>query len=162
MASVIKSEEEIIADLTKYIESGKKNRPSALSPLKKESRTQKICDFVFNNFTTFKLGTEIKFVPKECLTEEILIKLVLTDPRNIELLDDELITPVIMTAFEFAKRRREHLSAIEWSHYGVTGVKINYPQKIFEVRDSISDLCDELDLKFNDEELLSDYTLYVS
>ncbi len=158
MTPVIKTEQEIITDLTKYIASGKKNRPSVLSPLKKIERTQKVCDFVFEHCYKFKISTEIKFVPKECLTEEILIKLVLVDPRNIELLDEELITPSVMTAFEFSKRRGEHLSAMIWQEYGV---KINYPPKIFAVRDSISSFCDELDLKYNDEELLSDNNLYV-
>ena len=159
MANVIKTEDEIISDLTKYIASGKKNRPSVLSPLKKIERTQKVCDFVFANFNTFKVNTEIKFVPKECLTEEMLIKLVLVDPRNIELLDEELITTSVMTAFEFSKRRGEHLSAMIWHEYGL---KFDYPKKIFAVRDSISALCDELNLKFNDEELLSDKVLYVN
>lgn len=159
MAAVIKSEEEIIADLTKYIESGKKNRPSALSPLKKESRTQKICDLVFENPDTFKLETEIKFVPRECMTTEILVKLVLAGPENIKLLNDEMITPPIMVAFEFSKRRTEYISAIIWS---TSGQKFQYPQKVFEVRDSVSELCDELDLKYDDKELLRDYTLYVN
>lgn len=159
MAAIIKSEEEIIADLTKYIESGKKNRPSFLSPLKKEARTQKICDLVFANPDTFKLETEIKFVSKECLTEEIMIKLVLASPENIKLLEDDVITPAVMVAFEFSKRRTEHISAIIWS---TSEQKFQYPQKIFEVRDSVSELCDELDLKYDDKELLRDYTLYVN
>lgn len=159
MASVIKSEEEIIADLTKYIESGKKNRPSALSPLKKEARTQKICDLVFANPDTFKLETEIKFVPRECITTNILVKLVLAGPENIKLLNDDLISTDVMVAFEFSKRRTEYISALIWS---TSGQKFQYPQKIFEVRDSVSELCDELDLKYDDKELLRDYTLYVN
>lgn len=102
MAKVIRSEEEILEDLKNYIASKKRNRPSVLSPLKREMRTKKICDYVFSNPHTFKLETEIKHVPVDVLSEERLIKLILTSPNNIKLLDKELITTPIMVAFEFS------------------------------------------------------------
>ena len=114
MASNLKTEEEILSDLTNYVASKKRNRPSVLAPLKRDARTQKICDFVFSNPDTFKLETEIKHVPMNCLTEEILIKLVLANPENINLLSEEMITVPVMVAFEFSKRRAEHLSHREW------------------------------------------------
>lgn len=155
----IPSEEEIIKDLTNYINSKKRNRYSALSPLKREVRTKSVCDFVFEHPDIFKLETEIKFIPMDVLSKEMLIKLILADPENISLLDDELISPEVMVAFEFAKRRIEHLSAREWHDYGL---KLKYPNKINEVRDDISDLCDELDIKFNDRISLKSYTEYVN
>lgn len=155
----IPSEEEIIKDLTNYINSRKRNRYSALSPLKKEARTKSVCEFVFAHPDVFKLDVEIKFVPMNVLSTEMLIKLILDWPENISLLDEELITPEVMVAFEFAKRRTEHFSAREWHDYGI---KLKYPNKINEVRDSISDLCDKLGVKYNDELSTRDYTRYVN
>lgn len=155
----ISSENEIINDLTNYINSKKRNRYSALSPLKREARTKRVCDFVFEHPNIFKLSTEIKFVPMDVLSKEMLIKLILADPENISLLDDDLITTEVMVAFEFSKRRIEHMSAREWHDYGL---KLNYPNKINEVRDDISDLCDKLDIKFNDRISLNYYNEYVN
>lgn len=154
----VPTEEEIIRDLTKYIESKKRNRPSALSPIKKEARTRRICDLVFSRPDIFKLDTEIKYVPMDVLTTEMLIRLVLSWPKNISLLDDDLISTEIMVAYEFSKRRNEHIEAINW---GSCGLKFEYPNKIHKVRDSISDLCDELDVKFNDEDILRSFTTYI-
>ncbi len=159
MASNVRTEEEIIMDLNNYIASGKRNRPSVLAPLKREARTQKICDLVFSNPSVFKLETEIKHVPMNCLTEEILIKLVLVNPENINLLSEEMITVPVMVAFEFSKRRAEHLSHLEWGKYAV---KFKYPKKLHEVRDSIDILCDQLTLKYNDKDTLRSYELYVN
>ena len=159
MASNVRTEEEIIKDLMDYIASGKRNRPSVLAPLKRDARTQKICDLVFSNPDVFKLETEIKHVPMNCLTEEILIKLVLAKTENINLLSEDMMTVPVMVAFEFSKRRSEHFSHLEWGKYAV---KFKYPQKLHEVRDSIDSLCDELSLKYNDKDTLGDYDLYVN
>lgn len=159
MASNVRTEEDIINDLTNYIASRKRNRPSVLAPIKREARTKRICDLVFSNPKTFKLATEIKYVPMDCLTEDILLKLVLADPENITLLSDDMLTIPVMVAYEFSKRRFEHLSSIEWGKYAV---RFKEPQKIHEVRDDISNLCDELALKYNDEDTLRDYELYVN
>lgn len=159
MAGIVRTEEEIINDLNSYIASGKRNRPSALAPLKRDARTKRICDLVFANPRTFKLAKEIKHVPMDCLTEDILLKFVLADPENISLLSDDMLTIPVMVAYEFAKRRFEHRSSIEWGEYAL---RFKLPSKIHEVRDSISNLCDELALKYNDEDTLRDYELYVN
>lgn len=159
MASNVKTEEEILSDLRNFVANYRGNHRLALAPLKREARTKRICDFVFSHPSVFKLEKEIKQVPVDCLTEDVLIKLVLAFPENINLLSEDLITVPVMVAFEFAKRRSEHISALEWFEYGV---KFKYPQKIHEVRDSIDSLCDELSLKYNDKDLLRDYDLYVN
>ncbi len=156
---VVKSEDDIIKDLKDYIESRKRNRPSVLASLKREARTKNICDLVFSNPETFKFSSEIKHVPMNNLTEEILIKFVLADPENIKLLSDDMISIPVMVAFEFARRRFEHLSSLEWGEYAV---RFKIPPKIYDVRDSIVNLCDELVLKYNDNDTLRDYELYVN
>lgn len=156
---ILRTEEEILEDLKKYVESKKRNRPSALAPIKRDARTKRICDYIFSHPHTFKLDNEIKQVPMDVLTEEMLIKLVLANTEHINLIPEDLITIPVMVAYEFSKRRSEHLSAMEWRQYAV---KFEYPEKIHEVRDSIEALCDELPVKYNDEDTMRDYELYVN
>lgn len=67
---------------------------------------KKNCDFVFANPDTFKLETEIKFVPPECMTADILVKLILDNPESIKLLNDDLISPSIMVALSSQKEEQ--------------------------------------------------------
>lgn len=144
----MRTEEEIIRDLESYIKSRKQNRPNVLASIKKSARTQRIIDLIFSNPDTFKLENEIKNVPSELLTNEILIKFVLAKPKHISLLDESVLRTPVLVAFEFAKRRYEHFSRMLWNKYAES---LKTPDIYKQYRDDIWALCDTLPSKYNDE-----------
>ena len=158
MKNNVKSAEEVYNEVKNYIEGDKHNRPCTLMSIKKELRTPEIVELIFSRPDIFKLSAEYKHVPEESLTEDILMKFVLADPRNFALIDESRQTLPVMIAFEFAKRRMEYISA---RHWGSSGVHIGYSGKALEYRNDISDMCDRLKYKCDEDELLRNYLLYI-
>lgn len=155
---IVKTEEEVYNETLNYINGSKHNRPSTLSPIKKELRSQRIVDLIFSRPDIFDLTKEFNFVPKERITDEILVKYILFDSKNFSKLDESLQTTPALIAFEFSKRRYEHLSAMSWGMYGE---KIEDTKKYREYRDSISDLCDNLSINYDDEDILKSFSHYI-
>ena len=154
----VKSEEQIYIEIINYINGKKHNRPCTLSTIKKKYRSKRIINLIFSNPDIFKLKSEIKHVPIEYLTDEILIKYVLAHPKEFEQLDESLQTIPVMVAFEFAKRRFEYISSIYW---GASGEKIKITEKYSEYRNSLSSICNKLTTKYNDKDILENYSYYV-
>lgn len=154
----MRTEEEIIKDLENYIKGWKRNRPNVLASIKKSSRTKRIVDLIFSRPDVFKLENEIKHVPEELLTEELLIKFVLSNPKHIGVLDEKVIKTSTLVAFEFAKRRYERFSSLAW---GVYGEKLKVPEIYKKFRDDIWKLCDLLSSKFDDSVSEKDELMYL-
>ena len=147
----MKNVEEIYEDILKYINQEKHNRPSTLASIKKGLRTPKIIDLIFSRPDVFNLEAEIKHVPEENLTEDVVVKYVLSNPKNFIELDEKLQTLPVMIAFEYSKRRYEHISSMMW---GGCGERIPYTDNIKKYKNQISDMCDNLNEKYNDIELM--------
>lgn len=155
----MRTEEEIIKDLENYIKGWKRNRPNVLATIKKSGRTKRIVDLIFSRPDVFKLENEIKQVPEELLTEELLIKFILSNPKHISALDENVIKTSTLVAFEFAKRRYERFSSITW---GVYGEKIKVTEIYKKYRDDIWKLCDALPSRYDDEVSREDELKYLS
>lgn len=158
----MKTEEQVYNEVLDYIKGPKHNRPCTLASIKRVLRSQRVVDLIFSRPDIFKLESEITHVPQECLTEAILVKYILSDPKYFESLDESLQTLPVLVAFEFSKRRYECISKYYW---GSCAEKIPYTGKILEHCNSISDICDEVLKKIsnNPEEgyLLRDYVVYI-
>lgn len=156
----MKSEEEIYNEILEYINkpAHMHKRPCTLASIKKIYRTNKIIDLIFSRPDVFVLSSEIKHVPIENMTEELAVKFVLSNPKRFVELDESFQTIPVMVAFELAKRRYEHISARMWGSYGE---KIYYPEKLSIYINSISDMCDKLSVKFDDEKLLRNYLEFI-
>lgn len=142
------SEEEILKDLEKYIKGWKRNRPNVLATIKKSKRTKRIVDLIFSRPDVFKLENEIRNVPEELLTDEILIRFVLARPKEISLLDERVLSTPVLVAFEFAKRRYEHFSSRAWGEWSE---RIKTPEIYKKCIDDIRSLCDVLPSKYDDQ-----------
>ena len=154
----MKNENEVYNEILTYINGDKHNRPCTLASIKKIFRTKEIIELIFSRPDIFNLVAEIKHVPSDQITNEILVKYVLSNPYVIERLDDDLQTLPVMVAFEFSKRRYEYISAIQW---GSCGEKIPYSEKIWQFHESISNICDNLGVRYNDDEILRNYLGYI-
>lgn len=154
----MKSEEEIYNEIISYINGVNHRRSCTLATIKKVLRTQKIVDLIFSRPDIFKLDSEIKHVPIENLTDEVLVRYVLAIPWEFPSIDESLVTLPVMVAFAFAKRRYEEISAYEW---GPDGEVLPITEKFEACRASILDICSQLPSKYNDEDILNDYLPYI-
>lgn len=108
----MKNENEVYNEILTYINGDKYNSPCTQASIKKIFRTKEIVELIFYRPDIFNLVAEIKHGPSDQITNEILVKYVLSNPYVIERLDDDLQTLPVMFAFEFSKRRYESISAI--------------------------------------------------
>lgn len=154
----MRSEEEICRELEVYIDSLKRNRPSVLASLKKAERTPKVVDMVFSRPDIFRVQNEIKYVPRECMSDAVLVKFILARPKELSSLCEEVISVPVLVAFEFAKRRFERLSALEWGSFRE---RITCPEIYMRYRDDVIALCDSLPSKFDDEDIMKSYLHYI-
>lgn len=140
----MKSEDDIYNEILNYIKGNNHKRHCTLSSIKKEYRTPKIIELIFSYPKIFHLEKEFPFIPKEHLSERLLIQFVLGNPKRLCLYDEkrdlpayiteELQTLPILIAFEFAKRKYEKISALQW---GSDREKIFYTGKNKLYRDDI-------------------------
>lgn len=154
----MKTKEEIYSEIEKYIEGSKHNRPCTLSTIKKGLRTKEIVDLVFSHPRIFDLTVEIKHVPEEFLTDELLVRYILYNPKNIYQLEDKYQTQPVLLAFEYVKRKYERLSAMVW---GRDREVISYTDKAKQYKDSISNMCDEVSLVIDDKNIPDGYFVNV-
>ena len=155
-----KSYEDVYAEVVKYIGGKNHNKPCMLQSIKKEFRTSEIIRLIFNNPQIFDLDAEFLHIPKECLTEELVMEFVLRNPKRLSLIDDghkrEIIIPddmqtfPVLVAFECSKRRYEYQSRKSWgSCYEV----VRYSAKTEKYKYAITNCC----LNIN-QELLKKYS----
>lgn len=162
-----KSEEEAYEDLQRLIQVWKKNythtpysNRSYLSSIKRDFRSPRICGVVALSSDIFNLEEEIKHIPMEVMSEELLIQLVYDipkllcsrderGPRTVTIPEEKQTLPVLV-AFELGKRRYEKLSGMQWGPYGE---KIPYTGKTLEFRKTITDLADNLEDKIGSNNL---------
>lgn len=158
----MKTEEQVYNEVLNYIKSSKHNRPCTLASIKKVLRSQRIVDLIFSRPDIFKLASEFKHVPEECLTESVLVKYILSDYENFYSLDESLQTLPLMIAFEFSKRRHERIFKWMWGPYD-DGIR--YSGKILEYQSAVSELCNEVfkRISSNPDEscLLHNYLEYI-
>lgn len=154
----MKSPQEVYAEVEKYIKGDKHNRPCTLSTIKKTLRTKELVDLIFSNPKLFDLTAEIKHVPSELLTDEILTRFVLLDPRNFTAVEEINQTVPVLIAFEYAKRKYERESRIVW---GIHGEKIAYTGRGAIYKESISDMCDEVDLIIDNNKCKENQESYI-
>lgn len=143
----MKTEEQVYNDVLNYINSNKHNRPCTLASIKKQLRSQRVVDLIFSRPDIFKLALEFSHVPTECITESIIVKYILSDPYNLNSIDESLQTLPVIVAFEFSKRRFELISRLQWGSYGV---KIPYPEKVNESIKNISKICNDIAEKISE------------
>ncbi|MBQ2872854.1 MAG: hypothetical protein IJE89_02525 [Bacilli bacterium] len=158
----MKTESEVYNEVLNYIKSDKHNRPCTLQSIKKILRSQRIVDLIFSRPDIFKLESEFKHVPTECMTENVLVKFVLANSDNFNQLDESLQAIPVLVAFEFAKRREERFSRAWWGPYYE---RKPYTGKMLEYRDAISNICDQVlkTISPNPDEsyILRDYLKYI-
>ena len=154
----MKTKEEVYNEIKKYIEGSKHNRPCTLSTIKKVLRTKEIIDLVFLNPKVFDLTVEIKHVPEEFLTDDLLVRYVLYNPKNIYQLEDKYQSPAVLLAFEYVKRKYERLSAMVWGRYREV---ISYTDKSKQYKEIISNMCDEVSLVIDDKNIPDGYFVNV-
>lgn len=154
----MKTVEEVYNEIIAYINGEKHNRPCTLASIKKALRTPEIINLIFSRPDIFHLNTEIKHVPDEYLTDELLVKYILKYPKEFESLDEPKQTLPVMVAYEFSKRRYEHISALQW---GKWRERLPYTGKIVNYKDSVSNICDKLNVKYNDREIMTDEMKFI-
>ena len=158
----MKTEEQVYNEVLDYIKGSKHNRPCTLASIKRVLRSQRVVDLIFSRPDIFKLESEIKHVPEECLTESILVKYILSYPKYFESLNESLQTLPVMIAFEFSKRRYERMFKWMW---GPHDDGIRYSGNMLEYHNAVSDLCNEVlkRISSNPEEsyLLHNYLEYI-
>lgn len=154
----MKTESDIYNEVQNYIEGSKHNRPCTLASIKKVFRTPKVIDLIFSRPDIFNLNSEIKHVPSEYLTEKVLVKYVLSNPRAFYLLAEDQQTLPVMIAFEISKRRSEDISHRMW---GSSGVRFHYQGKIIEYLDCISNIANFMNNTLDYNKHLSDYISYI-
>lgn len=158
----MKTELEVYEEVLKYIEGDKHNRPCTLQSIKKILRSQRLIDLIFSRPDIFMLESEIKHVPEECLTENVLVKYVLSNPKNFETLDESLQKLPVLVAFEFSKRRYELISKYHW---GSCAEKIPYSENSLRYGKKISDICNDVAKTISDNPneyyILHDYLSYI-
>ena len=154
----MKTETEVYNEVIAYINAKSHKRPCTLASIKKVLRSQAVVDLIFSRPDIFHLEEEIKHVPAEKLTENNIIKLVLANPKFFSLLEEDLQTVPVMVAFEFSKRRYEYISFLNW---GTSKEQIPYTGKIQKYQKAIMELCDLLEVKYNNNQILEDYLYYI-
>lgn len=162
-----RTEEEAYEDLQRLIQVWKNketwfsySKKSFLRSLKKEFRSQRICQLIFSNFDIFNLEEELQNMPTELMTEDFLMRILYDNPRLIyygyqrplgsvtkeikEAITEEIQTLPVLVAFELGKRRFEKYSAMEWGQYGE---KIPYTRKALKFRRTILEIADKVEDK---------------
>lgn len=163
------TEEEVYEDLQRLIPIWKQNysynaHRGYLSSIKREFRSPRICGIIFSNPDVFKLEEEIKYMPLEMVSEEVLIQMVYDNPKILCSKDDngprlvpiseEKQTLPVLVAFELGKRRDEKYSAMQWGKYGE---KIPYTGKTLEYRSTIVALADTVEEQIVDLREATDF-----
>lgn len=162
-----KSEEDVYEDLQRLMKVWEKkgtqnlrSKRSYLSSLKTDFRSLRICQIVFSKPDIFNLEEEIKYIPKELMSEEFLIQMVYDmpkllcsrderGPRTVSIPEEKQTLPVLV-AFELGKRIYEKFSAMQWGQWGE---KIPYTDRALEFRKTITDIADKVEDKIGTNNL---------
>ncbi len=150
-----KTQEDVYNEVINYINGKKHNKPCMLQSIKKDLRTPEIIKLIFDNPKVFNLDAEFVHIPEEYLTEELIMKFILLNPKRLSLYDDghknEIIIPEdkqtlpVLVSFECSKRRYEYLSRRIW---GSCYEKVRYSAKTEEYKNLIIKYCKELEEEF--------------
>lgn len=157
-----KSEEDVYEDLQRLMKVWEKkgtqnlrSKRSYLSSLKTDFRSLRICQIVFSKPDIFNFEEEIKYIPKELMSEKFLIQMVYDmpkllcsrderGPRTVSIPEEKQTLPVLV-AFELGKRIYEKFS--------VRREKIPYTGKTLEFRKTIIDIADRAEDKIGTNNL---------
>ncbi len=150
-----KTANEVFNEVEAYIKGGNYKRPCTLSTIKRIYRTKEVIDLIFSHPNVFNLSAEIKHVPEELLTDELLMRFVLTNAKNFYEIDEQHQTLPVLLAFEMAKRLYERGSFVVWGRWGE---KLHYPENLIECKKFLVETCNEIERaieqKYDVEEII--------
>ena len=137
-----KTTNEVLNEIQGYIKGSNHRRPCTLSTIKRSLRTKEVVDLIFSRPDVFNLSAEIKHVPEELLTDELLMRFVLNNAKNFYELDEQHQTLPVMLAFEMSKRLYERGSCVVWGRWGE---RLPYPQNLIECKKFLVETCNEIE-----------------
>lgn len=157
-SSKFTTEEEVYNELQRLIQVWRErhsynsfSQRSHLSTIKREFRSERICNIILSNPDLFNIYKEFVYIPIDVMSDDLLIPNIYYYPKllcskdekgeRIVSIPEEKQTLPVLVAFELGKRRYETRSGMMW---GRDYERIPYTGKAFELRNTLANLADNV------------------